>query len=248
MYYGSQFPSAGPAVRSDADMESGTRDTLAPAPSGAGLTTAGSDGAPPFWRTDILQHIYDGVLMTDLSGTIVDATERAAHLFRTTVSSLLGSSLHELMKGAGRAFVDHMYGSLRHDQFSVFQTTVDCLDGSRFGAEIAGVILNFEELRYCFFVRDISGREDIDPEASTVIAAVKSSASEKREDKPKIAAAISQACHSIGQPTTVLFGNLTLLGEMIDNSNSEAAELLKECMKATEKVAEIIHSLRRVAD
>jgi hypothetical protein len=248
MYYGSHVTRAESTGSVDAVVQGRSRDVLAPSPSGTVPERGGPDGVQfaasgRFWRKP-----RQGVILTDELGTIIEATEDAADLFHSSVKSLLGTSFHNLLSTSSRALVDGMFAGLCSDRFKSCRTTIVRADQSSFEAEIAGALLNFKDVRLYFLVSDVSNEARERAEESVIIAEAPKQSARRDAERPGLASSIREVCHSMGQPTTVLIGNLTLLGQVLDPSHAEASDLLQECMKASERVAEIIYGLRRMAD
>ena len=57
---------------------------------------------------------------------------------------------------------------------------------------------------------------------------------------------LGTACHHLGQPVTVLMGDLTLLGRT--SHSPDADIMLDECMRATNSIVDILERFRNVSD
>jgi len=250
MYCGNAEDSVGSAVKPTATVQGQARDQLAPPPSGVVPSRGGPDGVQFHASDETWRRTRQGAILTDGLGTIIEASDEAADLFHSSVNAMAGISFHDLLSGASRAAVDNLFAALRADQFRTLRTKIVRDDQSTFEAEISGTLLTFDDVRLYFVVSDVSNEEEERAEERTVLSEAPAAPSlhqEVRAEKSELLEAISEACHSIGQPATVIIGNLTLLGQIVSGGDAEASDILNECMRAAEKVADIIRDLRRVA-
>ncbi len=107
----------------------------------------------------LLRSIYDGVLITDLDGKIVDANPRALDFFQFTVDEMRSRQVEDVIAGADKELLDSLRENLQKERHALIQAYCVRQDETLFPAEIAVNILRFSELRMCFFVRDITLRK-----------------------------------------------------------------------------------------
>ncbi len=108
----------------------------------------------------LLQSIYDGVLITDLKGRIIDLNTRAAEFFMRGEDQLAGSQVMDLMIGADDSLLESILNNLREHRFTLIEARCLRRDQTSFPAEIAVNKIDLDaEGQLCFFVRDISVRK-----------------------------------------------------------------------------------------
>lgn len=108
----------------------------------------------------LLQSVYDGVLITDLSGRIIDLNARAAEFFMRHEDELAGTPAMDLMIGADESLLDSILNNLREHRFTLIEARCLRKDQTTFPAEIAVNKIDLDsEGQLCFFVRDISVRK-----------------------------------------------------------------------------------------
>ena len=108
----------------------------------------------------LMECIYDGVLVTDADGGIVDFNERAVDFFFCDGDELRSTRVIELISGADESLLSAIRGNLAEHRHTLIEAYCVRRDASMFPAEIA---VNEIELgnggRLCFLVRDISIRK-----------------------------------------------------------------------------------------
>ena len=126
--------------------------------------------------SQLLQSIYDGCIITDLDGVITDANSRVLEFLKYTLDDLRGAKVPLLISGADDSLVSSVRESLENDRFVLIQAYCNRKDGSLFPAEISVNILDFEDLRLCFFIRDITVRKETEEMLRTGYNAIQNSA------------------------------------------------------------------------
>ncbi len=128
--------------------------------SGSGKKEKRSESAEPRETryNELLQSIYDGAIITDSSGGIVDANMRAEEFFLYKKAELSGLGISDIISGADQSLVHTLIENLENERFTLIQAYCIRKDGTFFPAEIAVNKLQFKELQLCFFVRDITLR------------------------------------------------------------------------------------------
>lgn len=109
---------------------------------------------------NLLESIYDAVIIADLKGRIIDINSRAIDFFRCSDTDLYGSPVMDRISGAD----DTLLGSLRKNLDDRRHTLIEahCVrtDKSMFPAEIAvNKIILDNQPQLCFLIRDISIRK-----------------------------------------------------------------------------------------
>jgi PAS domain S-box-containing protein len=109
---------------------------------------------------ELLQNMYDGVLMVDHKGRMVEANFRAAKLLHCTQAELNKLNIIDVVCGADKSLLQQVRDSLKAERHVLLDTFCKRLDGSIFPAEIAVTGLHLtKEGQLCFFIRDITERK-----------------------------------------------------------------------------------------
>lgn len=108
----------------------------------------------------LLESVYDGVLITDQAGVILDFNNRAEEFFRMDESRLLGLPVVDLLSGADDTLIETVQHRLDSHRYTLIEARCLRADGSSFPAEIAVNRLALDGAgQLCFFVRDVSVRK-----------------------------------------------------------------------------------------
>lgn len=132
-----------------------------------------SDGDAKY--SQLLQSIYDGVLVTDVDGNVVDSNVRAADFLQYTRSELAGLRILDVISGSDTELLKSLCENLKNERFALLQAYCVRKDGSYFPAEIAVNVLKFEQMRLCFFMRDITLRREAEEMLRTEHNAIQNS-------------------------------------------------------------------------
>jgi two-component system sensor kinase FixL len=143
-------------------------------------STVGATTYPPLGGDDfqqLLDSVYDGALITDTSGNILDANTRACRFLLYDKSDIMGSNIVGMLYGSDMTLIDEVRNSLEDDKFLLIQAACVCSDGSMFPAEISVNRLSLAGYEYyCFFVRDISVRREAEDRLRTGHTAIQNAA------------------------------------------------------------------------
>ena len=109
----------------------------------------------------LLESIYDGVLITDWDGTVVDFNRRVYDHFRFAEDHPLPwGNVLQFICGAEAGLIDSMRENLRGEQYFLIEAFCRRGDGSIFPAEIAVNRIELpDERNLCFLIRDVSLRK-----------------------------------------------------------------------------------------
>lgn len=114
--------------------------------------------APKTHYSQLLKSLYDAAVITDLTGNILDANDRATEFLQYGLPELRKMHIHALISGADATLMSTIKGILHSDRYLLIQAYCLRKDESIFPAEISINILELEETRYCLFIRDITVR------------------------------------------------------------------------------------------
>ncbi|NCC51702.1 MAG: PAS domain S-box protein [Spartobacteria bacterium] len=115
----------------------------------------------------LLQSIYDGVLISTLSGDILDANARAMDFLSFSKEDLRSKNVLDIIAGADSALLASLRENLQNQRFALLQAYCVRKDRTFFPAEIAVNILRFSEMQMCFFIRDITLRKQAEERLRT---------------------------------------------------------------------------------
>jgi PAS domain S-box-containing protein len=107
----------------------------------------------------LLQSVYDAVLITDLQGRIFDVNHRAEEFLLSSGEDLCKMNILNLISGAEISLIETLCQHLQKERFALIQAYCIRNDKSFFPAEIAVNLLKFEDTRLCFLIRDITLRK-----------------------------------------------------------------------------------------
>ena len=123
----------------------------------------------------LIENIYDGLLITDTAGTIVEANSRACALFAMSGEELTGLPIHRLIAGSDPGLIISVTQALANEKFLIIEGSCIHRSGNIFPAEVTVNVLHLESSGYlCFFVRDISKRLQLETDLLRLSKAVDS--------------------------------------------------------------------------
>ena len=108
----------------------------------------------------LLQNIYDGVFVTEGTGEILTANQRANQYFLAEPGQLSHYSIAGLICGADESLLPTIHTTLQDNRFIFIQAWCLRMDGSSFPAEISVNRITLAGKEYLsFFVRDVTLRK-----------------------------------------------------------------------------------------
>lgn len=107
----------------------------------------------------LLQNIYDGALITDLKGRVIDVNVRASELLLYSVEEFAGMHVMDMIIGADEKLVHSIQEYLPQKRFALIQAYCLRKDQSAFPAEIAVSAFEEGETNLCFLIRDVTLRK-----------------------------------------------------------------------------------------
>ncbi len=132
--------------------------------------------APTTPVQELLQHLYDAALITNLRGRIREANPRAVEFLRYTPDEICGLHTSDILHGADQALIESFVERLEQGDFALIQGYCLRKDGTTFPAEVAVNMLRIGEKRLCFFLRDITVRKRAEDLMRTAFDAIKNAA------------------------------------------------------------------------
>lgn len=142
--------------------------------SGKGVGRAQGEGSR---FRELLDSLYDAVLVCDLAGMVQEANLRALEFLLYERGELRGKNILSILAGADERLLESVLEALKGERFVVIQAYCERKDGSYFPAEIAVNLLQIGEERLCFFVRDVTVRKQTEDRLRAVTIAVENAGS-----------------------------------------------------------------------
>lgn len=137
-------------------------------------TEAVREWGPAF--SELLQNIYDAVLITDMDGNIVHVNDRAVQILGYSVEDMCRSSVHKIIEGANEQLIGTILKNLGNDRFTIIQAHCLHHKGADFPAEITVNRLQLDVDYLSFFLRDVSRRLETEARLRTGFNAIQNAA------------------------------------------------------------------------
>lgn len=126
---------------------------------------------------ELFQSVYDGAIISTLSGHIVDANTRAVDFLQYSRNELVALNLTDIISGTNAETIDTLQKGIETDRFILIQAYCARKDRILFPAEIAvnRVKLRGKNYLSCF-IRDITWRRQAEEMLRTVNKAIQNAA------------------------------------------------------------------------
>ena len=173
----------------------------------------------------LFQSVYDGAIITTLTGQIVDANTRALYFLQYTRDNITTLNLTDIISGSSADTVATLQSGIEKDRFILIQAYCARHDTSLFPCEIAVNCLKIRDKQYhCCFIRDISWRRQAEEMLRTVHTAIQHSATgiAIADLSGQIDYINMAGAHMWGQTTTEALIGMKL-GDLITDQESVAA-------------------------
>lgn len=107
---------------------------------------------------ELLESVYDAAVITAPSGKIIEVNGRAVEFFGYDREQLCEMSMVDVIDGADDSVMRNIADTLLNERFALLQAFCRRNDGTSFPAEIAVNRLSMDNVRLCFFIRDVTVR------------------------------------------------------------------------------------------
>jgi PAS domain S-box-containing protein len=194
----------------------------------------------------LLESVYDGVLITDQSGSIVDYNERAVYLFGFADADPTDANMLEMISGADAALLTTIRSNLEDSRHTMIDAACLRLDKTSFPAEIAVNQLEVSGVtRFSFFVRDISVRRRAQEALEEAVARL------EQHDRNR-SQFVSNVSHELRTPlTSMIYAVANMLkgvvGPLPDKLRKYLEMLDGDCKRLLGTVNDIL-DLRKIED
>ncbi len=116
------------------------------------------------WSRDfqeLFRSVYDGALITDMQGRILEANDRALHFFGYSGEELAALNVIELISSADGTLMDTIQATLSDQKYVLINAYCQRRDESVFASEISVSRIRLSAHgELCFFIRDTTLREN----------------------------------------------------------------------------------------
>lgn len=126
---------------------------------------------------ELFQSVYDGAIITDMDGWILDANVRAVEFLQVDRSELIRMNVVDLISGADETLITRIRANLEADKFTLIQAFCVRKPKGLFPSEISvNRVVLAKSNCLCFFVRDVTLRRQQEDLLRTVHHAIQNSA------------------------------------------------------------------------
>ncbi|MDE0840481.1 MAG: PAS domain-containing protein [Kiritimatiellae bacterium] len=184
-----------------------------------------------------IQNSGSGIAITTNSGDLDFVNPRVTEMWGSDEDELLGKALRSLM--VEPSLVDTMFDALTEDDSSSWQGDMQGQgsDGEAFHVQVTGARNRNSEgepIGFVFSILDLSDR-------------MRAEESERVSERRRVMIeSLGAACHHVGQPATILLGNLQFLKEKLASADADTAQIVDRCVDAMEEIGSILKRLNRV--
>lgn len=187
----------------------------------------------------LLESVYDGVLITDAHGIVLDFNTRAQEFFLMNEKQLLGLPVIDLVSGADESLIDTIQTRLKTHRYALIEARCKRFDGGSFPSEIAVNRLMLDgEGQLCFFVRDITIRKEAQEKLESVIERLQA------HDRARMEF-VSNVSHELRTPLTSMIYAVTnmlrgVVGPLPEKAVNYLSRLEADCKRLLATVNDIL--------
>ncbi|MDP2989424.1 MAG: ATP-binding protein, partial [Kiritimatiellota bacterium] len=191
-----------------------------------------ADAAP---YQELLQSLYDGVLITDATGRIMDVNERAMDFLLYTKDELSRLNIINIIAGANEALLATLRRNIEQRRYTLIEASCIRKDRTTFPAEIAtNRLVLTPEGHLCFFVRNITKRKKAEEALKQTVTRLK----EMDLSKSRFVANVS---HELRTPLTIINTFVALVNDGVAGTVSDQQkECLETVLRNCERLAGLI--------
>ena len=106
---------------------------------------------------ELLDSVYDAVLIANPDGQIIKCNDRAITYFHAQREDILNTNIIDIISGADDQTLLTIYETLSNKQRIFIEAFCNCMDQSSFPAEVTVSILHLAGVeKLCFFIRNVT--------------------------------------------------------------------------------------------
>ena len=184
---------------------------------------------------ELLQSLYDGVLITDAAGRIMDVNERAMDFLLYTKDELSRLNIINIIAGANEVLLATLRRNIEQHRYTLIEASCIRKDRTTFPAEIAtNRLVLTPEGHLCFFVRNITKRKKAEEVLKQTVTRLK----EMDLSKSRFVANVS---HELRTPLTIINTFVALVNDGVAGAVSDQQkECLETVLRNCERLAGLI--------
>ncbi|MBN1556836.1 MAG: PAS domain S-box protein, partial [Lentisphaerae bacterium] len=192
----------------------------------------------------LLESIYDGVIITDRKGRIVDFNSRAIDFLLKHGDELAGMRVIDFISGAGDDLLAAIHRNLKEHRYTLIEGRCIRSDGTTFPAEIAVNRIALDEGgQLCFLIRDITVRKRAQEDLEEAISRLEA------HDRAR-SQFVSNVSHELRTPLTSMIYAVSnmlrgVVGPLSDNARRYLEMLEGDCRRLLTTVNDIL-DLRKI--
>lgn len=181
---------------------------------------------------ELLNNVYDAVLITDSDASIIEANSRATDFFKYKTEDLLGMDIRKIVPDADITFLKTLK-NMPPSRYALIETRCRRQDGSFFPSEIAVKSMGGQGNNISFFVRNITKRKEAESGLRLINNAVRNSLT---------AVLITSVDGEIQYANPAAKG---LLSNLFSNSSSESPRI-QDAFNDQDAIAEALGNLKEM--
>ncbi|MFH1476863.1 MAG: ATP-binding protein [Verrucomicrobiota bacterium] len=191
-----------------------------------------ADAAP---YQELLQSLYDGVLITDATGLIMDVNERAMDFLLYTKDELSRLNIINIIAGANEVLLETLRRNIEQRRYTLIEASCIRKDRTTFPAEIAtNRLVLTPEGHLCFFVRNITKRKKAEEALKQTVTRLQ----EMDLSKSRFVANVS---HELRTPLTIINTFTALVNDGVAGTvSAQQKECLETILRNCERLAGLI--------
>jgi PAS domain S-box-containing protein len=187
---------------------------------------------------DLLQSVYDAVLITSPSGRIIDANPRSAHYLLFSRSELCTMNMTEIVAGADRSLLRSVAVNAQDQRYTLIDARCRRKDGSMFAAEIAASGLEYrKQIHLCFFIRDLTVRNQAETALKEALQQL------ERHDRER-SLFVSSVSHELRTPlTSITYAVANLLKGVVGDVPENIREYLEKIDRESKRLLSTVNDI-----
>lgn len=184
---------------------------------------------------ELLQSLYDGVLITNAAGRIMDVNERAVDFLLYTKDELSRLNIINIIAGANEALLETLRRNIEQRRYTLIEASCIRKDHTTFPAEIAtNRLVLTPEGHLCFFVRNITKRKKAEE-------ALKQTVSRLQEMDLSKSRFVANVSHELRTPLTIINTFVSLVNDGVAGAvSAQQKECLETVLRNCERLAGLI--------